>query len=109
MHLVKQAKSNGSALELKRHLCISCPTARLRKHKVIGVMCCAELQRQLTECIEIDDAYLYGEVQGTKSSCGPRNKIPPMAAVQTTESGQPVLMCLSTPRPFSKESIQVFA
>ena len=31
-----------------------------------------------------------------------------MAAVQTTESGQAILMCLSH-RPFTKESIQAFA
>lgn len=31
-----------------------------------------------------------------------------MAAVQTTESGQPIFMCLSQ-RPFTKESIRAFA
>ena len=53
-------------------------------------------------------SYLGGEVQGGKAGRGSPNKIPFVTAVQTTESGQPVLVCLSQ-RPFTKESIQVFA
>jgi hypothetical protein len=64
--------------------------------------------RQLTGRVEIDDAYLGGEVQGGKAGRGSPNKVPFVAAVQTTESGQPVLMCLSR-RPFTKESVQDFA
>ena len=67
-----------------------------------------EQWRQLTGRVEIDDAYLGGEVQGGKPGRGSPNKIPFVAAVQTTEAGQPILMCLSL-RPFTKESIQTFA
>ena len=38
MHLLTQAKNNVSALELKRHLGVSYPTAWLVKHKVMEVM-----------------------------------------------------------------------
>jgi len=108
MHLMTQAKNNVSALELKRHLGVSYPTAWLLKHKIMRVMTLREQWRQLTGRVEIDDAYLGGEVRGGKAGRGSPNKVPFVVAVQTTESGQPVLMCLSQ-RPFTKDSIQVFA
>lgn len=108
MHLMTQAKNNVSALELKRHLDVSYPTAWLLKHKIMQVMTLREQSRQLTGRVEIDDAYLGGQIQGAKAGRGSPNKVPFVAAVQTTESGQPLLMCLSQ-RPFTKESIQAFA
>lgn len=108
MHLMTQAKNNVSALELKRHLGVSYPTAWLLKHKIMQVMMLREADRQLTGRVEIDDAYLGGEVQGGKAGRGSPNKVPFVAAVQTTESGQAIFMCLSQ-RPFTKESIQAFA
>jgi transposase-like protein len=108
MHLMTQAKTGVSALELKRHLDVSYPTAWLLKHKIMRVMGLREQWRRLTGRVEIDDAYLGGAVQGGKAGRGSPNKIPFVAAVQTTESGQPVMMCLSQ-RPFTKESIQAFA
>jgi len=108
MHLMTQAKNNVSALELKRHLGVSYPTAWLLKHKLMQVMADREQWRQLTGRVEIDDAYLGGELQGAKPGRGSPNKIPFVVAVQTTESGQAILMCLSQ-RPFTKESIQDFA
>ena len=63
---------------------------------------------ELSGRIEIDDSYLGGEVQGGKAGRGSPNKIPFVAAVQTTESGQPVMICLSQ-RPFTKDAIQAFA
>lgn len=108
MHLMTQAKNNVSALELKRHLGVSYPTAWLVKHKLMEVMFLHEESRRLTGRVEIDDAYLGGEVQGAKAGRGSPNKVPFVAAVQTTESGEAVLLCLSQ-RPFTKESIQAFA
>lgn len=108
MHLMTQAKNNVSALELKRHLGVSYPTAWLLKHKLMQVMADREQWRQLTGRVEIDDAYLGGEVRGGKAGRGSPNKIPFVVAVQTTESGKAILMCLSQ-RPFTKESIREFA
>ncbi len=108
MHLMTQAKNNVSALELKRHLGVSYPTAWLLKHKIMQVMVDREQGRQLTGRVEIDDAYLGGEVRGAKAGRGSPNKVPFVAAVQTTASGKAVLMCLSQ-RPFTKESIREFA
>lgn len=108
MHLMTQAKNNVSALELTRHVGVSYPTAWLLKHKIMHVMTKREECRQLTGRVEIDDAYLGGEIHGAKAGRGSPNKVPFVAAVQTSESGQPLLVCLS-PRPFTKESIKEFA
>lgn len=108
MHLMTQAKNNVSALELKRHLDVSYPAAWLLKHKIMQVMTAREADRQLTGRVEIDDSYLGGEVQGCKAGRGSPNKVPFVAAVQTTESGQAIFLCLSQ-RPFTKDSIQAFA
>jgi transposase-like protein len=108
MHLMTQAKNNVSALELKRHLGVSYPTAWLIKHKLMEVMLLREQSRQLTGRVEIDDAYLGGEIRGARAGRGSPNKVEFVAAVQTTESGEAVLMCLSK-RAFTKESIKEFA
>lgn len=108
MHLMTQAKNNVSALELMRHLGVSYPTAWLLKHKLMQVMVDREQARQLTGRVEIDDAYLGGEVRGGKAGRGSPNKVPFVIAVQTTESGKAIQMCLSQ-RPFTKESIREFA
>lgn len=108
MHLITQAKNNVSALELKRHLGVSYPTAWLVKHKLMEVMVQREQGRRLTGRVEADDAYLGGERHGGKPGRGSENKVAFVAAVQTTESGKPVYMCLSR-RPFTKESIREFA
>ena len=100
MHLMTQAKNNVSALELKRHLDVSYPTAWLVKHKLMQVMFQREEGRQLTGRIEADDAYLGGEHPGGKPGRGSQNKIAFVAAVQTTQSGQAIFLCLSR-RPFT--------
>jgi len=108
MHLLTQAKNNISALELMRHLGVSYPTAWLIKHKLMEVMRMREQNRQLTGRVEIDDAYLGGEFSGGKSGRGSPNKVPFVAAVQTTEAGRPVVACFSQ-RPFTREAVSDFA
>ena len=44
---------------------------------------------------------------GGKAGRGSPDKVPFVAAVQTTEAGQPILACLSR-RPFTSEAIQQF-
>ena len=55
-----------------------------------------EDSRQLDGRVEIDDAYLGGEFCGGKSGRGSENKVPFIAAVQTTEAGHPLFACLPT-------------
>ena len=108
MHLLTQAKNNVSALELKRHLGVRYKTAWLMKHKLLQVMCEREESRQLDGRVEIDDAYLGGESPGGKRGRGSENKVPFIAAVQTTDAGHPVLMCLKK-LEFTKEAVAKWA
>jgi hypothetical protein len=68
VHLITQAKNSVSALELMRHLGVSYPTAWLVKHKLMEVMRLREDGRRLTGRVEIDDAYLGGELSGGKAA-----------------------------------------
>ena len=108
MHLLTQAKNNVSALELKRHLGVRYKTAWLMKHKLMQVMLLREAPRQLDGRVEIDDAYLGGELPGGKSGRGSENKVSFIAAVQTTPDGHPLLACLSKLK-FTKEAIAKWA
>jgi ribosomal protein L37AE/L43A len=108
MHLLTQAKNDVSALELKRHLGVRYKTAWLMKHKLMQVMLLREAPRRLDGRVEIDDAYLGGELQGGKSGRGSENKVAFIAAVQTTSDGHPVLACLSKLK-FTKDAVAKWA
>ena len=58
--------------------------------------------------VEIDDAYLGGERSGGKVGRGSENKVPFVAAVQTTPEGQPQFVCLRQ-QPFTHEEVATFA
>ena len=108
MHLLTQSKNNVSALELKRHLGVCYKTAWLVKHKLMEVMRLREETRQLSGRVEVDDAYLGGESMGGRTGRGSDKKVPFIAAVQTTEDGQPVVACFAQ-RPFTNEAMSQFA
>ena len=107
MHLLTQAKTNMSMLELSRHLGVSYPSAWLMKHKLMEVMRLREASRQLSGRVELDDAYLGGERSGGKAGRGSENKIPFVTAVQTTESGEAQYVCLAQV-PLTKAAVQAF-
>ena len=108
MHLLTQSKNNVAALELQRHLGVCYKTAWLMKHKLMEVMREREDSRQLEGRVEVDDAYLGGERTGGKVGRGSENKVPFIAAVQTTPDGQPQFVCLR-PQPFTNEEVAIFA
>lgn len=110
MHLLTQSKNNVSALELKRHLGVSYPTAWLLKHKLMEVMAQREESRVLAGRVEIDDAYLGGERprQAGRAGRGSENKIPFVVAVETTDDGKPRRVCFE-PIRFIKKDIQAWA
>jgi ribosomal protein L37AE/L43A len=108
MHLLTQSKNNVAALELMRHLGVCYKTAWLIKHKLMEVMRVREQGRQLDGRVEIDDAYLGGERSGGKTGRGSENKVPFVAAVQTTPDGQPQFACLRQ-QPFTTEAMAMFA
>ena len=108
MQLLTQAKNNVSALELMRLLGVSYRTAWLVKHKLMEAMRLREEPRELDGRVEMDDAYLGGELPGGKSGRGSQNKVPFVAAVQTTHDGRPMLACLRQ-QPHTQEEVAVFA
>lgn len=88
MFFITGSKNNVSALSLMRHLGVSYRTAWLVKHKLMAVMGAAEDSRKLEVRVEIDDAYLGGARPG-KRGRGSQNKVPFVAAVETTADGRP--------------------
>ena len=108
MHLLTQAKNNVSALELKRHLGVRYKAAWLMKHKLLQVMFVREDTRRLDGRVEVDDAYLGGRLPGGKSGRGCENKVSFIAAVQTTDDGHPLLVCMQKLK-FTKEAIAKWA
>jgi hypothetical protein len=94
MQLISSAKNSVAALELRRQLGVSYPTAWMLKHKLSEAMHLAEADRQLDGCIEMDDAFLGGERSGGKPGRGSENKVPFVVAVQSV-GGKPHRVCLA--------------
>jgi Zn ribbon nucleic-acid-binding protein len=108
MHLLGQAKNGISALELKRQLGVSYPSAWLLKHKLMQAMHAAEEGRRLHNRVEIDDAYLGGQRCGGKPGRGSENKVPFVVAVQTVgEHNKPHRVCLAA-IPHQSKAVQTF-
>ena len=91
MYFLTQTKTGMSALELHRHLGISYRSAWLVKHKLMQVMFEQERNRRLEDIVQVDDAFLGGERNGGKRGRGSENKVPLIAAVQTTAAGRAVV------------------
>lgn len=108
MQLLTQSKNNVSALELMRQLGVSYRIAWLVKHKIMEAMRVREDGRELDGRVEIDDAYLGGELSGGTAGRGSENKVRFVSPVQTTPAGHPVLACLR-PQAHSTEEVAVFA
>jgi ribosomal protein L37AE/L43A len=108
LQLLSQAKNNVSALELMRQLGVSYRSAWLMKHKIMEAMRVREDKRELEGRVELDDAYLGGEFVGGRRGRGSDNKVPIVAAVQTTPAGHPLLACLRQ-QPHTEQEVAVFA
>ncbi len=79
--LISQAKTELSALALKRQLGVSDPTAWLMQHKIMQAMTERDAQYTLCGEVRVDDAYLGGERVSGKAGRGSENKVPVVAAV----------------------------
>lgn len=104
-----QNKNNVSILELRRLLGVSYRAAWRIKHKLMEVMFEREQTTILSERIEIDDAYLGGELPGGKVGRGSENKIPFIAAVQTNKQGHPLYAVFSIVKSFCKNDVELWA
>ena len=109
MYFLTQTKNNVSALELKRLVGVCYRTAWRLKHKLLQVMTEREAPRQLDGRVEIDDAYLGGELPGGKAGRGSENKVSFIAAVKTTDDHHPLLAVFSRVKTFSLAEVETWA
>ncbi len=107
MHLLTACKTNLSALELKRHLGVCYDTAWKLKHKIMQAMTEREAPRQLKGFVQIDDAYLGGELNGGKPGRGSENKQAFVVAVSTDETLEhPTFAVIEPVRSFDNVSLK---
>lgn len=110
LHLLTSAKTNLSALELKRQLGVCYRTAWRLKHKVMHAMTEREESRKLKGLVQIDDAYLGGERNGGKAGRGSENKQAFLVAVETdTDLEHPRCAVIEPVRTFNNASISDWA
>ena len=100
IYFITQDKKGISALELHRLLGISYNAAWRMKQKLMQVMLERDDCKPLSGFIELDDAYLGGERTGGKRGRGAEGKTPFIAAVETTNEGQPTRIKLSVLKGF---------
>ncbi len=105
IYLISQAKTGLSALELKRQLGVSYPTAWLIQQKLMQAMVERDAQYKLGGDVQVDDAYLGGELPGGKAGRGSENKIPFVAAISLSEQGRPLRIKLAPVPGFTRKAI----
>ena len=112
MYLLTQSKNSISGLELARQLGVRPDTASLMRHKLMSVMEDREASRKLDGRVEMDDVIYGGEKhehEGGKRGRGGPNKVPFVAAVQTTDAGHPVRLLLHVVKTHDGEAIEAMA
>jgi len=108
IYLVSQAKTGLSALDLKRQLGVSYPTASLIQHK-LQAMAERDAQHPLGGHVQLDDAYLGGELAGGKAGRGSENKVPFVAAVSLNSEGHPMYVKMARVPGFTRKAIGEWA
>jgi len=109
IYLISQAKTGLSALALKRYLGVSYPTAWLIQHKLMEAMSERDETYTLSGKVDIDDAYLGGELSGGKAGRGSENKVPFVAALSFDNEGHPLHIKLTPVPGFTSEAIADWA
>ena len=108
IYLLTQRKKSISALQLSREIGVNYDTAWKLKHKLMQVMMEHQNSDKLAGRVEIDDAYIGGEKPGKRGRVS-RNKIPFVAAVETTQDGRPMKVHLRRVSGFRKMEIARYA
>jgi transposase-like protein len=109
IYLISQAKTGLSALALKRQLGVSYPTAWLIHHKLMQAMVEREAGYVLCGNVQVDDAYLGGELTHGTAGRGSENKVPFVAAVSLTEEGHPLRAKFTQLPGFTRKAIAEWA
>ena len=108
IYRLTQDKKGISAMELSRELGVKYDTAWNMKQKLMQTMAERDAGKRLDGRIEMDDAYLGGELAGTPGRGSP-NKTPFIAVVQTTEDKKPQRIHLRMVPGFRKRAIARYA
>ncbi len=109
IYLISQAKTGLSVLALKRQLGVSYPTAWLMHHKIAAAMAQRDAVHRLGGHVQLDDAYLGGELAGGLPGRGSENKVPFVAAVSLGNVGRPCYLKLTPVAGFTHEAIKQWA
>jgi transposase-like protein len=109
IYLISQAKTGLSALALKRDLGVSYPTAWLMHHKLMQAMVAREAGYVLGGTVQVDDAYLGGELNGGTAGRGSENKVPFIGAVSLDEEGHPLRAKFTQLPGFTRTAIATWA
>ena len=109
IYLISQAKTGLSALALKRQLGVSYPTAWLIQHKLMQAMVERDSAYTLDGDVQVDDAYLGGELAGGKAGRGSENKVPFVAAVSLNPDGHPLYTKMTPVPGFTRMAITAWA
>jgi len=109
IYLISQAKTGLSALALKRDLGVSYPTAWLIHHKLMQAMVEREDGYVLCGTVQVDDAYLGGELNDGTAGRGSENKVPFVAAVSLDGDGRPLRAKFSQLPGFTRKAIAAWA
>jgi hypothetical protein len=109
IYLISQAKTGLSALALKRQLGVRYPTAWPIQRKPMQAMAEREGTYTLSGEVQVDDAYLGGELTGGKAGRGSPNKVPFVAAVSLTPDGQPIYTKMAPLPGFTRQAIADWA
>jgi len=105
IYFISQAKTGLSAMELGRHLGVSYPTSWKIKHKLMQAMQERDSQYLLCGIVQLDDAYLGGELNGGKAGRGSENKVPFVAAVELNVNCRPIRIKISQVSGFTLKAI----
>jgi transposase-like protein len=113
IYFISQAKTGLSALALKRLLGVSYPTAWLIHHKLMQAMVeregCYLIGAEPGGEVQVDDAYLGGELSGGTAGRGSENKVPFLTAVSVDASGHPRQAKLTPVSGFTRKAIAGWA
>ena len=109
IYLISQAKTGLSALALSRALGVSYPTAWLIQHKLMQAMDERNARYTLVGEVQVDDAYLGGELPGGKAGRGSENKVPFVAAVSVNDDGHPIYVKMAPVSGFTRKAIADWA
>ncbi|MBK1646117.1 IS1595 family transposase [Thiocapsa imhoffii] len=109
IYLIGEAKTGLSALALKRDLGVSYPTAWLIHHKLMQAMVEREAATVLCGTVQVDDAYLGGELVGGTAGRGSENKVPFIGAVSLTDEGHPLRAKFTPLSGFTRAAVAAWA